>query len=119
MLDEHSADVYDLECNFTSFKAHFHGKNDFLSFQSGFFGKIVDIVNWKHPFNTAQDIKTISCMNVSLTQVYFVKLHWHIFTYFKYKKGKQIGKKDKIQLTSKYNRIQCYASQISLSCLYI
>ncbi len=35
MLDEHSADVYDLECNFTSFKAQNHCKND-LSFQLGF-----------------------------------------------------------------------------------
>ncbi len=44
MLDEHSADVYDLECNFTSFKAQNHCKND-LSFQLGFFGMIFDIVN--------------------------------------------------------------------------
>lgn len=36
MLDEHSADVYDLECNL----AHYHCKNDFLSFQLGFFGMI-------------------------------------------------------------------------------
>lgn len=44
MLDEHSADVYDLECNFTSFKAQNHCKND-LSFQLSFFGMIFDIVN--------------------------------------------------------------------------